>query len=64
MTEEELRHNRAFVADLVKELFDVGNLSHLDGYGGALLVLDMEEAMEALRRKGWKTSKEGEYAGG
>jgi len=58
MTEEELRHNREFVAGLVKELFDVGNLNHLDGYGGALLVLDLEEAMETMRRKGWKTSKE------
>lgn len=61
MTEEELRHNRAFVCDLVKEIFDIGNMNHLDGYGGALFVLDVEEAMEALRRKGWKTSKEAEY---
>jgi hypothetical protein len=58
MNEEELKSNREFVAELVKELFDVGNLNHLDGYGGALLVLDLEEAMEVLRRQGWKTIKE------
>jgi hypothetical protein len=57
MTEEELKRNRGFVADLVKELFDVGNLDHLDGYGGALFTLDVEEAMEALRRKGWTTER-------
>ena len=58
MTEEELKANREFVAELVKELFDVGNLNHLDGYGGALLVLDLEEATEALYRKGWRIKKE------
>lgn len=54
MTEE----NRDFVAELVKELFDGGNLNHLDGYGGALFALDLEEAMESLRTKGWRISKE------
>lgn len=50
---------REFVADLVKELFEVGNFNHLDGYGGALLALDLDEAMEGLQKKGWKISKEG-----
>lgn len=59
MTEEELRINREFVADLLKALFiDGENLDHLDGYGGALFALDLEEAMEAMRKKGWKTTKE------
>lgn len=49
---------REFVADLVKELFEAGNFNHLDGYGGALLALDLDEAMEALQKKGWKVSKE------
>ncbi len=56
MTEEERRVLREFVSELVKTLFDDGNFSHLDGYGGALLVLDLEEAMEALYRKGWRVS--------
>lgn len=49
---------REFVAELVKELFDVGNFNHLDGYGGALLVLDVDEAVEALCKRGWKITKE------
>lgn len=58
MTEEDLANNREFVADLVKELFNAGNLDHLDGYGGALFVLNLEDATEALRKKGWTISKE------
>ena len=59
MSDEEFVDNRIFVADLLKALFiDGENLDHLDGYGGALFALDLEEAIEALREKGWKFIKE------
>jgi len=53
-----MENRRDFVAELVKEMFDIGNLNHLDGYGGALLVLDVDEAVETLTKKGWKITKE------
>lgn len=49
---------REFSADLVKALFETEDFNHLDGYGGALLVLDIEDAVEALQEKGWKLTKE------
>jgi len=48
---------RDFVAELVKELFDVGNFEHLDGYGGALLAMDLDEAVENLVENGWQITK-------
>lgn len=58
MDEEERATIRGFVLELVEELFKTGNYNHLDAYGGASLVIDLEEATETLRDKGWGISKE------
>lgn len=58
MTEEEVSNDSDFVADLVAKLFGTGNFNHLDGYGGALLALDLIDATKSLKEEGWRISKE------
>jgi hypothetical protein len=58
MDEERLVEIRGFALDLVEELFATGNYNHLDGYGGASLVIDLEEAVTALHKKGWAIARE------